>query len=370
MPDNKSLGLTQEARDGAIDEISKLLSSLSFMKALLSEGRFNQDEAKCHMSLLRHGYDGLAGLFRMDLLSKELDEAYAMLRRANGEVTDLKLQLGQGVTASAAASKLEQLEQWFCTWYQLSGFHYMTITQNRYGLSFDSSDEIEHPPIAPEDVNFGDKALAVKIAHVIPYAFGSADLKRDTFHDNLLDTQANHDLLIKIFAQAFPDVRIQGFKSHVDHPGEFMLRASGFVGWEDIQKWHDRIVKTAEETAGRNTGLYYVRVAEIAGRLASRVYTSHADKSMIQKDREELARVRSIVGLWDQVTGARLSDNAEKSSKDIVLKVSEEETHTFPAGTEYADVQEWFGNRFDLDPVRDLIGEKESRSGKEEPHAG
>lgn len=366
MPDNKSLNLSQEDRAAAIEEASKLLSSISFMRSLLSEGKFNSEEAACHLSLMRHGYDGLARLFGMDLLSKDLDKAYAMLRDANGRVSELEAQLGQGTTAAAAAARLSQLEDWFCTWYQLSGFHYMTLKYNKYGLSFETSDEIEHPPVTPEDIHFGDRALAVKIAPVVPYAFGDFDKKKDTFHDNLYDTQKNHDAMLALFAQSFPGVRFHGFRSHTDGPNEFMLRAEGFVPWEDIEKWHGRIVKTAEETAGRNTGKLYVRIAELAGRLSNRTYTSHAGTDMVKADRAELARIRTIARLWDQVTDLRLKDgmDAEKTSEKLDLEYDVQENerhgHTFKKGTRYASIEKWFADTFGLDVAKDLVGEKEA----------
>ncbi len=366
MPDNKKLDLSQDDRSSAIDEISKLLSSLSFLRTLLSERACNTDEAVCHLSLLRHGYDGLAGLFKLDPLSSELEKAYAMCREANGRAADLESQLALGTTAAAASAKLSQLEDWFCTWYQLSGLHYATLEYGKYGLSFETSDEIEHEPVTPEDIHFGDHALAVKIAPAVPYAFRDFDKKTDTFHDNLRDTQKNHDALLELFTETFPGVRFHGFRSHSDGPNEFMLRAKGFVPWEDIEKWHDRTVKAAEEMAGRNTGRIYVKIAEIASRLASRTYTSHAGADMVKADREELARLRTVARLWDQVTDLRLKDgmDAEKTSEKLELEwavqPNEAHGHTFRKGTQYKDIKEWFSEEFHIDAVKDLIGEKEA----------
>ena len=366
MPDNKSLNLSKEDREAAIEEASKLLSSISFMRSLLAEGKFNADEAACHLQLMRHGYDGLAKLFNMDLLSKDLDKAYAMLREANGRVSELESQLGLGTTASAAVARLSQLEDWFCTWYQLSGFHYMSLKYTKFGLSFETSDEIEHAPVTPEDIHFGDRALAVKIAPVMAYAFDSFDKKRDTFHDNLYDTQKNHDAMIALFAQSFPGVRFHGFRSPTDGPNEFMLRAEGFVPWEDIEKWRDKTVRIAEETAGRNTGRLYVRIAELAGRLASRSYTKHAGADLIKSDREELARIRTVARLWDQVTDLRSKDgpDAEKTSEKLELEwnvqTNERHGHTFRKGTAYAAIEKWFAENFGVDIIKDLIGEREA----------
>lgn len=371
MPDNRSLDLSREDRESAVDEAGKLLSSISFMRSLLTGGNFNMDEANCHLSLIRHGYDALAGLFNMDPLSKELDKSYAMCREANARAADLEKQLGEGVTAAAAASKLSQLEDWFCTWYQLSGFHYMTLEYNKFGLSFETSDEIEHEPVEPENVSFGDRALAVKIAPVVPYAFRDFDLKRDTFHDNIRDTQMNHDALVLLFKSAFPDARVHGFRSHSDGPDEFMLRMKGHVSWADIEKWHCKVLEEADKIKGRNTGALYVRQAELAGKLASRTFTGHAGADLVKAARDELAHVRMVTGLWDQVTELRLADglDAVKTSETLKLEWhvqrNEVHGHTFRKGTPYKTIENWFEENFKLDVGHDLTG-KEAPDGSED----
>ena len=362
MPDNGKITLDPQARKDASDEISRLLSSVSFMKQLLDGGNLNRDEAECHLKLIRHGHDSLSGLLGADPLSKDLSDAYAMLRDANMKIADLESRLGKETTAASMAARMAVLEDWFCTWYKLSGFHYMSLTHGRYGIGFDSSDEIEHAPVSPESITFGDRELAVRIAGAVPYAFEKADLKRDTFHDNLLDTQRNHELLAALITGAFPGARITGFRSHSDGPGEYMLRVEGFVSWADIEAWHGKILALASERAV-NAGKFYVRVAELAGRLASRTYTSHVEKARLMEDRQELARLRTVTLLWDRVCDAQKEDDdSDACGHDIVLSwdagSGNINTKTFKRGTGYAAIGAWFASAFDIDVARDLTGEE------------
>lgn len=355
MPDNEKLGLTQQERADAIQEIARLRSQTEFLSELIRTGNCNADEAKCHMTLIRQVHDSLAGLLHTDALSKDLDDAYASCRAANARVRELEKQLGEDVTAQAAVSRLQACESWFQAWYKLCGFDYMSLEWGPYGLSFKSSSEIDHRGDDPENITFGNRELAVMIAPLVPYEFLNYDLKRDTFHDSLKDTQANHDKLDGLFIRTFTGARIFSFTSHLDG-NDRLLRIEGHVPWESIEKWHGTMLEKAAKLP-RPTGRLYVEKAELASRLASRAYTSHIDKKQLAEDRTRIAWLRLVTGLWDQAM-ERLGECGKTASQvKISWTLPGQDTpmeHTFSKGATKARIGRWFAESFKLDWKADL----------------
>lgn len=361
MADNKALGLTPQERADAIEEIKKLHSQTAFLAELLQMDKCNADEAKCHMDLIRHAHDSLAGLLKTDALSTALDQAHATCREYSARIHELEGQLGSGTTAAAAMARLKQCEDWFSTWYQMLGWHWMKTDWGPYGLQFETSEEIEHPPVLPENTTFGDKTLAVAIDGTVPYEFLNYDLKKDTFHDFILDTQANHERILDLFKRTFPGARVHKFMSYSDSGG-MLLRAEGSVPWEDIEKWHAAILEAGEKLNAGRTGKFYIEKLELASRLASRTYVSHADKKQVAEDRSRLAWLRAVTELWEQAM-TQLKDRKSAKSHGLFVSTSAlgkelKIEHAFPAGTKKPDVGTWFASQFMLDWERDLDGGK------------
>lgn len=357
MPGNKSLNLDKQTRDDAIEEIKKLQSSTSFLITLLSGNNCNSDEAMVHMKLIRHSHDDLAKLLKTDAISDDLSRANAMCRDAHEKIRTLEHELATSMGCGAAMARLQLLEEWFQTWYQLCGWHYASTEWSPYGLKFEMSDDIEHPSDAPEQITHGDRALAVRIAPVVPYAFHNFDKKTDTFHDHILDTQANHDLIVSLFARNFPGARIFSFKSHLD--GEHrLLRAEGHVPWGDIENWHAAVFEAAGKIENPFTGKLYVEKADLAVRLASRTYTSHVEKAQLREDRCRIAWLRLVTGLWEQAMGALGHDSGLSSSVTISADMPDGTTfkHKFYVGADKKAIGEWFEGAFDLDWKKDLDG--------------
>lgn len=355
MPDNKTITLTKDEVDKALGTIKKIQEQTQFLAHLISNGICGETEASTHMSLLRFGHDDLAKILKTDVVSAELEKSYAMCREANAKIDALQKQLAENVSAEGAAEKLRGLAAWFATWYQLSGFHYMTVNHGPYGLAFDSSDEIEHAYADASDIRISDKVLGMNIQGLVPYAFGGPgwDLRKDTFHDCLLDTDGNRSKLMELLASAFPNARIHAFKSHLDGK-EYMLRMSGTVPWQDIQDWHDKLSALAEERASRNNGRYYARIAEIRMALASSRWKKENGEAA-KELRAELKSLKIITDAWDMICDIK-TDDSGKLLDDAVINLGPDETHTFKKGRKLAAVSEWLADKFGLDICRDLIG--------------
>ena len=366
MPDNTKLELTEQAHADALDEIEQLLSSVRFMGELAKQRKLNTDEATCHLGLIRHAHDNLASLLQVDPLSTALTDSTRMLREANNRIHELEAKLGSDVTAAAAMARLKACEDWFSTWYQLCGWHYMSLDWKPYGLAFDTSDQVEHESDAPEEIMFGDRDMAVKIAPCVPYVFKNYDTKKDTFHDYLLDTQANHEALEKLFMSTFPNARIFAFKSHLDGTDR-LLRCEGQVPWEDLEKWHKDIL-TAAGKLDRPTGKFYMQKADLATRLASRTYARHAGKGPLTNDRARLAWLRIVTGLWDQVMAAL--NGASQLSTSINISATYPDgtpiEHKFYTGATKRSIGAWFNEQFKCDWTVDLDGSDAHKNTKGE----
>lgn len=359
MPDNEKLDLSAQDRADILDETGRLRSSVAFMGELAGNGRLNRDEAVTHLTLIRQAHDSLASLLDVDALSPALSESNRMLRDANARVHKLEQKLGAEISVPAAMAKLKACEDWFSAWYQLCGMHYISISWSPYGLKFDTSDQIEHMSDEPESITFGDRELAVRIAPCVPYAFLNYDLKHDTFHDNLLDTQANRNNLENLFKRAFPGAVIFAFKSHLDGTNR-LLRAEGHVPWEDIENWRNAMLEAADKLPAP-AGALYVEKAELSAKLASKTYTAHAEKGVLANERARIAWLRAVTGLWEQAMAALGTASQLPCSVEISVPwpKGNELSHKFYAGSTKRSIGEWFDESFHIDWKTDLSGKEE-----------
>lgn len=378
MPDNKPLCLSEDDRLLAVDEITKSREQLRFMAELLKNGDFRSDECRTHMALMRHTYDSLSQIFKTDVLSGELERAYAACREANNRISQLEAQLGAGVTASASEARLREVQSWFETWYQLYGLHYVTLQWFASGLQFETSDQVDKNTGDPENITFGDRQLAIRIKQLVPYGMVNYNLREDTFHDNLLDTEANRSLLAKTFRNNFPNVRIHGFESYANNGRDMFLRLKGFIPWSDIENWHRSVLEAwAAMPKPENCGRYYVEKAAIESRLASKLYTGHAGAGQIQADRDRLKYLRDLTKLWDEFCDIRPQRTEHRRTALTTTCPIRLENRTigkdavnvdFPAGARWAQIEAWFEKTFDLDIKRDLTGEDAKEANTSEPH--
>lgn len=356
MPDNKKIPMTAEERSDAILTIQKLHDQTGFLAQLLNADAVGESEASTHMSLMRHSYDDLAALLRTDPISKDLDRTHALCREANARVRELEAQLGKNVTAEAAMSKLKALTDWFATWWELSGFHYMQTTWLSWGIQFESSDEIEHEGIQAGDISFGDRELALQVAPVVPYLFGDIDVRKDTHHDDLRFTSGNVMKLRKKIMEAFPGFRLTGSTSHIDGT-DMLLRLKGIVPWTDIEAWRDKALSEATKLPPRNTGKYFVELAGLEKRLANKHTVADWPKDILMKDRKRMNYLRTVCGIW-----ARIQDACGEKSHigdDLDLNWTMDGkafTKFFKSGTKYDMMSAWIAKEFTLDVAADLTG--------------
>ena len=356
MPDNKKVPMTPEERNDAVQVIHKLHDQTMFLAQLLNADAVGESEANVHMSLMRQSYDDLAALLRTDAISKELDETHALCRKANARVRELEAQLGKSVTAEAAMSRLKALTDWFATWWELSGFHYMETTWLQWGIQFRSSYEIDHRDTQGTRILFGDKELAMQVGPVVPYLFDEIDLRKDTHHDELKLTSLNVTKLQEKITAVFPGFRFTGCTGRMDHD-EMLMELNGIVPWADVEAWRDKALAEAAKLPPRNTGKYFVELAGLERSLNNKRETTDWPKSLILKDRDRLNYLQVVCGLWTTMQDFRRGRPAIED--DLTLNwVMDGKIYSkfFKSGTKYDTMASWIAKEFALDVKADLIG--------------
>lgn len=269
---NPNINFPPEKLQKTVDVIQEIRSQVAFLQTLLEKNACGATDVKTHMGLLRHRYDDLAALFGYDGVSRALDQAHSDNRAANLEIAELKRRLGKKTTAQGASSRLNALEQAFHTWRRLCGFDYVSTGWTQYSLTLEFTSHIDHQDDDDDKDNngadsFGDRDLAGRIRKKVPYRFGKGsdwDLKKDSFHDDMLDTDKNREKLKDLLTSTFPGASVHGFSSHRDGQW-YLLRMKGAVPWEAIETW----LASVDPKAADDEGMYYVRLREIQATLAS-----------------------------------------------------------------------------------------------------
>lgn len=218
--------------------IQKLTHGLAVLSTILSEDKLMKSDIQTHMSLLRYGYDDLSKILdNGETLSKELTETQAMCCAANQKCRELETRLGQNITAEDISAGLRRLISTFEAWYNLAGFRYAKIEPTQYNcLMCDFSSTIEHPDTRDEQQHSDPYREVLKGR--VPYAFannetGKFDLQKDTFCDELLDTDNNKALLTALFKTWFPNSKIYGYKVRADRE-KYHLELQVRIEYKDI----------------------------------------------------------------------------------------------------------------------------------------
>lgn len=352
MADNEKIPMTPEERQEAVQVIQKLHSQTGFLAELLGMDAVGRSEAETHMSLMRHSYDDLAALLRTDTISTDLDRTHALCREANARVHELEQQLGRETTAEAAVQKIKLLDRWFGTWWELSGFKYLSTQWAPWCITFETSDDIDHKSDTGHDLIHGDQLLALKVAPVVPYLFDGMDVRKDTFHDELLLTDRNVRILREKFTAVFPGARLNKIEAHADGDN-ILLRVKGSVPWTDIEAWHDRALAEASGLTDRPTGKLFAELYKLEERLADDRYKKDCPKDILLQDRQRLNWLRTVCGLYKSIMDA-------KPGTILSLRWAldgKAHSRRFGPVDPRNNAEDWLSKEFSVDVLHDLKGD-------------
>lgn len=362
---NDEITLAKDQTESAITRIADLQSSTAFLAKLMQMGKVRKSDADVHLTLLRQCYDDLSAILGGSPLDSKLDEAYAQCRAANERARRLEKIAAGNVSTEAAAAHMRLAEKWFESWYALSGFHYAHTEWNPYGITAEFSSEVEHGDLDPCGGYRGDRELMVKTAHLVPYQFDERhgwDLSKDSFHDDLLDTDNNRRKAEKLFAEAFPGARINGFQSHREGD-EYTLCVNVYLPWEAMAKWKNRLEALAEKHPTYRTGRFYSQRKELEHLLKNKDYVKHARPDDISSKRARLETLQVITDMWTNLVRLMYQDG-KYTADGVQLKWrdhNEDRVLSFPAGTAYSEIAEklsdaFSSDTFTLDVALDLSG--------------
>lgn len=258
---DRKITYSEEAKKSVLKTLAELHSHTAFLSGLIEgHGGINKSDLETYLTLFRHHFDDIAKCSSLgDVLSEELSEANAMLRKANSEIAAMRKELGDKITARAVSSGIKKFESLFGTWYGMCGFKYMSIKFAEYGIIADAScDVMYHESEGGKGPRFEymvDKALAPLLLDKIPYAFSGWDIMREyPTGGALLDTEKNRAALISLFSGAFPGSHIRSFSSHSDRE-LYTMRFEVYVPYEDIESLFAKLLGSGgAEDAGKPEG--------------------------------------------------------------------------------------------------------------------
>ncbi len=145
---------------------------------------------------------------------------------------------------------LQHAQELFETWYTLSGFHYASLSYSPWQMMAEFSSEITQFRKSDDRTDWchRQKDLAAKAEPVTPYLFQESpvlgdtyDVRTETYHKELLDTDNNRNKLKQLFHGTFPGSRIWKFESHNDN-NDFLLRFTVYIPYSGIWAWKEKVL--------------------------------------------------------------------------------------------------------------------------------
>lgn len=231
-------------KDTLLTHIINILSQTNHLRTLINEDMLRKSDANTLLYLTHNDLNHMDDILTEGRYKDaEIARLTNMLQESNNERNELRQELGQSAKAHTITYGLRHYMNALYAWLELTGFHYASMRFEMMGITCDISHDIDHKLDDPRNITFGDKALAAKAASRTPYRFDEHtrfDLYRDSFHDELLDTDNNREQLKQLFRTVFPESRLQGFSVRFDRELA-LLRTYVYVPYADIQKWSNEM---------------------------------------------------------------------------------------------------------------------------------
>lgn len=213
--------------------VKKLISSLSFFHQRL-ENNPTETDVFVHIGILESISADLYKLFGYKSKTNEKQEQMlATIRNERQQLEKEKQNLSSATSATQVTTCLRQYENIFCAWYESIGFHYASIESiNVHGFFFDLSDELnkeQHSHLSSDKYFFD---WCCQKFQPIQQEDG-VDFYEDAYHDNLLDTDKNKQILYRLL-RTFPSAYIKHFHTMFDE-NMHKLRWTVYVPFQDLE---------------------------------------------------------------------------------------------------------------------------------------
>ena len=213
-----------EAELGVIvKKINEELAALSCFREVLTDGGAVNTDVWTFMGSNESLHCELAKLVGYDsILAKLKVERHAEVREKNQEIRRLTDQLGRGCSVAAVVGALRRYESNLREWCTSVGFDYCHVVSLSTGwLSAEltpTMNVVVDEPEGGELKTDGGFALAQTSRHRL----------------ELLDTDANRQLVRELLGGQFAGVRVTGFSSRVLDDGQFALTTRFDVPYADL----------------------------------------------------------------------------------------------------------------------------------------
>lgn len=234
---NTRIEISEEDLKKAKQLISQIIDSFSFFRKRLDDGAAMND-VHTHMGLFESYFGELSGLVDYDsVLIEEANERYKEIRKANEKIRELESQMGQEVSASGIKAKLREYDNIVRCFYGALGIRYVSLEQyTQFGVIYKFTPELEYKP---DDGSSGEKELSklfIQRFSLITSEDTEWDIYRDSYHAELLDTDANRKRITDFMDAIFPDNIIYQFSSRRNDFGSYSLYFTVMLTYEDIEK--------------------------------------------------------------------------------------------------------------------------------------
>lgn len=201
----------------------KALKDIRFAAATLEEwikgDHAEQGQADTIMSLLESYHSELAKPLKYEShLTKEREERYADIRRANQEIRQLKEQIGSSKPIDGLADQLRYLHDTVSKWWRVHGFNFVTDEQfGPYSYRARFCFQLDSLSLYDEDKPVtGKKNRQARIKQFEEQGFEFVYDKHGE-HPKLLGTNKNLELLCALITSRFPSAAIHNVQYWMDN---------------------------------------------------------------------------------------------------------------------------------------------------------
>lgn len=376
--------LSKEAHSKCLKTVESLYSQTAYLHERLKQNNLRKSDIQTLLSLFRYGFNDLnEALAGGQFLDDALEQAKADLRAANSRIRKLEAETGQNLSGTQVRSGIMHMSGVINAWYELCGFRYAAETINHMGLSLEFSYETDSLTKQAairerlESIEQGDRAFARKAVHFINYLFdedSEFDLYRDTYHNELLDTDKNRNLIQKLITGAFPNARVTGYDIRRDR-SQYLLRPRVYIDFDDIYNLCRLIDNASYNIAARSAEDGPNRIAVIKDAVArahetygSNVRFRDAVVSLMKDIRElkpdfgatcirlqkqgDLCALRDVIDLWHMLGDIPINPETET----LRCRFNPCYSESFLPGIHREEIWYWFEETFGLRVGSNLMG--------------
>mgnify|MGYP000399726480 CR=1 FL=1 len=197
--------LTEELNEKVLKEINSLKFTAQELAARIKDGTLQEGFKETLISLLEaHTVSLCKDLNFEAIVVKEREQRYVEIRSLNEQNRQLRKELGDKVSLEDIREKLKSLEDNIRLWWNIEGFgHTSEVSFKGYGIEVLLSGMITNRYYGKKE----ESSEKDKISFLKEKGF-------EIENDNILDTDINKDLLLKLIKRQYPSGNISEIQSN------------------------------------------------------------------------------------------------------------------------------------------------------------